>query len=127
LDRTDVRKIHPAKPRSWTRRLRARRARRWHPLSIAIVQGVAERGLKLTPAEAFSNIDGKGVIARRDGRQVISGNVLFLAEHGLEADGLNKPAVELVATARRPRLLRSMERSRASSRSRIRSSLAPVR
>ena len=31
-----------------------------HSLSTAIVQGAAERGLKLTPAEVFSNIAGKG-------------------------------------------------------------------
>ena len=37
-----------------------------------------------------------------DGRQVISGNALFLAEHGLEADGLNKPAAELAATGKTP-------------------------
>jgi cation transport ATPase len=37
-----------------------------------------------------------------DGRQVISGNALFLAEHGLEADGLNNPAAELAATGKTP-------------------------
>ncbi len=73
-----------------------------HPLATAIVRGAAERSLSLTSPEAFSNIAGKGVVARVDGYRVLSGNAALLAEHGIGADGLSELAGDLAAAGKTP-------------------------
>ncbi|HEU4792162.1 MAG TPA: heavy metal translocating P-type ATPase, partial [Nitrolancea sp.] len=73
-----------------------------HPLATAIVRGAAERGLSLTSPEAFSNIAGKGVVARVDGYRVLSGNAALLADHGIGADDLSEPAGALAAAGKTP-------------------------
>jgi Cu+-exporting ATPase len=45
-----------------------------HPLAAAIVKGAEERGVKLTAAEDFESITGKGVSGTVDGKMVVLGN-----------------------------------------------------
>jgi Cu+-exporting ATPase len=56
-----------------------------HPLAGAIVTGAQERNLKLSDAEQFQSITGKGVVGRVDGRQVVLGNVKLLEQLSIEA------------------------------------------
>jgi P-type Cu+ transporter len=44
-----------------------------HPLAAAIVAGALERGLKLSPVEAFESVTGQGVKGTVDGRSVMIG------------------------------------------------------
>lgn len=73
-----------------------------HPLAMAIVRGAAERGLRLTTPESFSNIAGKGVIAQVNGKRVLSGNAALLADHGISIDSLSEPAAALAASGKSP-------------------------
>ncbi len=54
-----------------------------HPLAEAIVAGADERGLKLSNAEDFEALTGKGVTGVVDGRAVALGNARLLADLGL--------------------------------------------
>ena len=67
-----------------------------HPLAAAIVEAAKERSLKLSNAEGFDAITGKGAVANVDGTKVAVGNGALLAELGIstedtqgEADRLN--------------------------------------
>jgi Cu+-exporting ATPase len=51
-----------------------------HPLAAAIVAGAEERGLKLSEAEGFEAVTGKGVIGSVAGRHVAVGNRRLLSE-----------------------------------------------
>jgi Cu+-exporting ATPase len=63
-----------------------------HPLAAAIVAGAQERNLKLSEAEQFQSITGKGVVGRVEGRQVALGNIKLLEQLSIEAEGLIKRA-----------------------------------
>ncbi len=68
-----------------------------HPLGEAIVRAAQERGLSPEDPEEFEALPGKGVAARRRGRQVLLGNRTFMAEQGISLDGLARAAEELEA------------------------------
>lgn len=51
-----------------------------HPLGAAIVAGARERALRLTEADSFMSITGKGVSGQVDGRTVALGNKKLLEE-----------------------------------------------
>jgi P-type Cu+ transporter len=51
-----------------------------HSLAAAIVAGAQERGVKLTDANAFHSLTGKGVTGEVDGRRVALGNRALLDE-----------------------------------------------
>lgn len=59
-----------------------------HPLAAAIVAGALERNLKLTEAEEFQSITGKGVIGKIDRQVVALGNVRLLEQLKIEAGSL---------------------------------------
>ncbi len=65
-----------------------------HPLALAIVNDALERKLALSPVIDFDSPVGKGVVGTVDGVQVVSGSAKFLAEHGIEVEGLNSVAEE---------------------------------
>ncbi len=53
-----------------------------HLLAKAVVEGAAARGFKPAPAQSFSALPGRGVLARVEGREVVVGNPqLFAARH----------------------------------------------
>jgi Cu+-exporting ATPase len=49
-----------------------------HPLAAAIVKGAEAKGIRLSDAQAFESITGKGVKGRLDGRDVALGNLALL-------------------------------------------------
>jgi P-type Cu+ transporter len=53
-----------------------------HPLAAAIVAGASERGAKLSTAEHFESITGKGVRGRVAGRGVALGNLALIKDLG---------------------------------------------
>ena len=66
-----------------------------HPLGEAIVRNAKQRGLTLAEAEAFEAVAGGGIKARIEERRVLVGNHRFLAEEGIEDEGLAQRAEEL--------------------------------
>jgi Cu+-exporting ATPase len=51
-----------------------------HPLATAIVAGATERHVKLSPAESFEAIAGKGATGIVEGRRVVLGNRALMAD-----------------------------------------------
>ncbi len=70
-----------------------------HPLAGAIVSAAEERGLKLSPAQEFSSLTGKGVVGKVEGRTVGLGNEQLLAVLGVEAQETRAQAEEMRAEA----------------------------
>ena len=66
-----------------------------HPLAAAIVAGAQQRNLRLSEAEDFQSITGKGVFAKVDQRQVALGNSKLLEQLGIEAGNLSERAEAL--------------------------------
>lgn len=63
-----------------------------HPLAEAIVRGAEERGVKLTSADSFQSVTGKGVSGVVDGHEVSLGNLKLLESLGIDAGDLPKQA-----------------------------------
>jgi Cu+-exporting ATPase len=61
-----------------------------HPLAAAIVQGAGARGIRPAPVQSFRSIPGQGVIGQVEGRNVVLGNGILLAEHGINAPELSQ-------------------------------------
>ena len=57
-----------------------------HPLGRAAVAYARERGFDLPEPESFDMVPGRGVKAVVDGRAVVVGNALMMAEEGVSAD-----------------------------------------
>jgi Cu+-exporting ATPase len=68
-----------------------------HPLAGAIVDGAAERGLKLAKAEGFQSHSGMGVTGTVEGTSVALGNLQLMKKLGVEAG----PLVERAEALRR--------------------------
>jgi Cu+-exporting ATPase len=66
-----------------------------HPLASAIVGAAADRGLELTPAQAFAAKTGKGVNGSIDGLSVVLGNQAMLDDLQIEASSLAAKAENL--------------------------------
>lgn len=66
-----------------------------HPLAAAIVAGAQQRNLKLSEAQDFQSITGKGVVGRVDGREVALGNTKLLEQLNIDAGGLIERAETL--------------------------------
>ncbi len=54
-----------------------------HPLSAALREEAARRGLTPAPVSAFETVAGKGVAATREGGRCLAGNPRFLEENGI--------------------------------------------
>lgn len=59
-----------------------------HPLAAAIVSGAGERGIRLSNADRFESITGKGVTGDVDSRRVVLGNLRLLESHNIDAGEL---------------------------------------
>ncbi len=67
-----------------------------HPLARSIVEGAKSRGIALSAASDFQSITGGGVQANVEGKPVLIGKRLLLAERGVQGLGpLDERAVEL--------------------------------
>jgi len=54
-----------------------------HPLAMALVRGAEERGLTPAQASGFRSIPGKGVLGRVEGRVLLVGTLILLADQGV--------------------------------------------
>ncbi|CDX26404.1 Copper-transporting P-type ATPase [Mesorhizobium sp. ORS 3324] len=68
-----------------------------HPLAEAIVEGAAERGVKLADAEHFEAMTGKGVAGTVSGRKVALGNAAMMADLGIDTAPVSARAEGLQA------------------------------
>ncbi|RWM09642.1 MAG: heavy metal translocating P-type ATPase [Mesorhizobium sp.] len=68
-----------------------------HPLAEAIVDGAAERSVKLANAENFEAITGKGVAGTVSGRKVALGNAAMMADLGVDTAPVSAKAEALQA------------------------------
>ncbi|MDX8510795.1 heavy metal translocating P-type ATPase [Mesorhizobium captivum] len=68
-----------------------------HPLAEAIVEGAAERGVKLADAADFEAITGKGVAGTVSGRKVALGNAAMMADLGIDTAAVSTEAGTLQA------------------------------
>ncbi len=66
-----------------------------HPLAAAIVAAAQERSLRLSEAQGFRSITGKGVVGTVDGRDVALGNSKLLDELAIEPGPLLEKAEAL--------------------------------
>ncbi len=73
-----------------------------HPLATAITRAASERGLRLSPAESFGAVTGKGMAARVDGREVLIGNATLFAERGIATEQLGERANDFAADGKTP-------------------------
>jgi Cu+-exporting ATPase len=63
-----------------------------HPLAAAIVEGAEARGVRLSSAEGFESLTGKGVKARVDGLEMALGNRKLMEDAGVALEGLAETA-----------------------------------
>lgn len=73
-----------------------------HPLGEALVKKAGEMGLSLTDPEKFEAIPGKGVLARVNGKEVLIGNALLMAERRIETGEGMKAAERLSDEGKTP-------------------------
>jgi Cu2+-exporting ATPase len=66
-----------------------------HLMAQAIVRAARERGVDLSPAEAFEAIPGHGMRAVVEGREVLAGNRKLMADRNVSLDGMGERAREL--------------------------------
>jgi len=66
-----------------------------HPLATAIVSGAQQRNLKMSEAEEFQSITGKGVVGKVDSHVVAAGNSKLLEQLNVEVGGLLERAEAL--------------------------------
>ncbi len=73
-----------------------------HPLALAVVQRAQELGLALKEPQEFATESGLGVKAVVDGKAVMIGNAMFMAEWALHVDGLDDRAALLASQGKTP-------------------------
>ena len=66
-----------------------------HPLASAIVAGARDRHVPLGDVRDFQSVTGKGVVGTIDGRHVAIGNLVHLADLGVDASLLRERAEAL--------------------------------
>ena len=66
-----------------------------HPLATAIVQGADERSIKLSNAESFDSVTGKGITGKVDGVPVALGNFALMEDLKVDISQLSAKAQEL--------------------------------
>lgn len=84
----EVLEIHPAAGISEEKLLAAAaiaESRSEHPVAKAILRKTAELNYARLEPEQFDYLPGKGVVAVRDGKEIVVGNRLFLKERGIDA------------------------------------------
>ena len=75
-----------------------------HPLGRAVVDGASARGVQAERATDFAAVPGQGVRATVGDKTVLVGTASFLAEAGVETEGVERRAAELAEGGRTPLL-----------------------
>jgi P-type Cu+ transporter len=65
-----------------------------HPVARAVAEGARDRGLALSPVQAFTNLPGQGVAGRVGGRELLVGGTGLLAGRGWSVPAELAAAVE---------------------------------
>jgi len=73
-----------------------------HPLAQAVVRGADQRGIATAEPVDFESLTGKGLSATVEGRAVMVGRALMLAEAGIDPVALQAEADRLSALGRTP-------------------------
>ena len=66
-----------------------------HPLAAAIVDAAKERDLSLAEPQGFETPIGKGVLGTVDGKRLVIGNRIIMADAGIDTTALDAAADEL--------------------------------
>jgi Cu+-exporting ATPase len=66
-----------------------------HPLAVAIVAAAEKKGIATAAVTDFDSPTGKGALGTVDGRRIVLGNKVFLAEHGVDVAPLAEQADRL--------------------------------
>ena len=72
-----------------------------HPVARAVADGARDRGLALSPAEAFRNLPGRGVTGRVGGHELLVGSAGLLEERGWTVPGRVLAAADAMRAAGR--------------------------
>ena len=73
-----------------------------HPLAQAIVRGAEDTGLKLSAAENFESLTGRGIEAKIGGKTVLAGNRKLMDERGISLTSLEKASDGLAGEGKTP-------------------------
>ena len=71
-----------------------------HPLAESIVAAATERGLTFGQLAAFTAIEGQGINANVDGREVLVGNLRMMKQFGVALHGLEQDVQRFQAEAK---------------------------
>jgi len=63
-----------------------------HPLAVAVVDAVTDKGIKVSPADEFEAVSGSGVRGTVNGHHVLLGNRSFLESEGIPYDHFDPEA-----------------------------------
>ncbi|MBL9203859.1 MAG: copper-translocating P-type ATPase [Opitutaceae bacterium] len=63
-----------------------------HPLAQAVVRAAVDRGLEVPPGSGFTSAPGFGIVSTIEGREVRVGSLAWLAQSGVEFEGLKEEA-----------------------------------
>jgi Cu+-exporting ATPase len=73
-----------------------------HPLGEAIIKSAIERKIELRDPKDFKAIEGHGIEAIVDGRNVLLGNVKLMKDRGIDIKDLEKKAEEFASDGKTP-------------------------
>jgi Cu+-exporting ATPase len=74
-----------------------------HPVASAIVRAATERKLKLASVYGFKSVAGKGVIGYSEGRELLAGNTVLMAENSIKFPEAERDGAQLlIAIDRKP-------------------------
>jgi Cd2+/Zn2+-exporting ATPase/Cu+-exporting ATPase len=69
-----------------------------HPLAAAIVRAADTAQLPAVEPDAFTYTPGRGIVAHRDGEEILAGNRAFMLDHGLSREQLSIGEISQEAT-----------------------------
>ena len=75
-----------------------------HPLALAIIESVEERGLQIDKVENFKALAGQGVEGRVAGRQLLFGNEKLMQARGIGYEQYRTTVSDLASAAKTPML-----------------------
>ncbi|HZJ77501.1 MAG TPA: heavy metal translocating P-type ATPase [Clostridia bacterium] len=75
-----------------------------HPLATAVIDWAKEKDIAIPPSEDFRAVPGKGISAKIDGVEYISGNTLFMEENGVGISDCSETINSLAKNAKTPLL-----------------------
>ncbi|HXH70712.1 MAG TPA: heavy metal translocating P-type ATPase [Pyrinomonadaceae bacterium] len=73
-----------------------------HPLAAAIVRGAESRNLTFEKVENFNALEGRGIIARVAGRDLLLGNLRLMNERKVELNGAETTVEKLASEGKTP-------------------------